>query len=246
MPPVLVRLLGGVLLLGGLLLDPQLALAAEWVLPLSGAPVVTRPFEPPPTPYGRGHRGVDLAGAPDEPVRAAGAGTIGYAAPLAGRGVVTVLHDGGLRTTYEPVTATIGVGETVRAGDPIGLLQAGHPGCPVPACLHWGLRQGEVYLDPMSLLRPGPIRLLPSAGSPGPPATTGEVPRGGPALVPRSVRDDEVADTGPTPELPAPAAAALAALAIGATFTVRVRSAGGGAVRGGAVLGEAAMRRQPP
>jgi hypothetical protein len=34
-------------------------------------------------------------------------------------------------------------------------------GCPVAACLHWGLRRGEVYLDPLSLLAPPEVRLLP-------------------------------------------------------------------------------------
>lgn len=143
--------------------EPAGAAAGAWVLPLDGDPVVTRPFDPPATPYGPGHRGVDLAGRPDQVVRAAGAGTIGFAAPLAGRGVITVLHDGGLRTTYEPVQATVVVGQAVDAGDPIGTLQAGHAGCPVSACLHWGLKRGEVYLDPMSLLGLGPLRLLPSA-----------------------------------------------------------------------------------
>lgn len=140
------------------------AAAADWVLPLAGEPQVTRAFDPPATPYGPGHRGVDLAGTSGEQVRAAGSGTIGYAAPLAGRGVVTVLHDDGLRTTYEPVTAAVDVGQAVGAGQPIGTLEAGHAGCPVAACLHWGLLRGEVYLDPMSLLQPGPIRLLPRAG----------------------------------------------------------------------------------
>lgn len=169
------------------LLAPTAALAAEWLLPLDGEPVVTRPFHPPATPYGPGHRGVDLAGSPGQSVRAAGDGTIGFAAPLAGRGVVTVLHSGGLRTTYEPVSAAVQVGQAVRAGHPIGALQAGHLGCPAAACLHWGLLRGEVYLDPMSLLSPGPIRLLPSAESPAMPRRAGDAAvtaAGGEAAVP--------------------------------------------------------------
>lgn len=145
---------------------PRSAAAAEWLLPLDGA-AVTRPFDPPGTPYGRGHRGVDLGGTPGMVVRAAGAGTVGYAGMLAGRGVVTVLHAGGLRTTYEPVEIGVRAGQPVAAGDPLGALAAGHAGCPVAACLHWGLLRGEVYLDPMLLLSRGPVRLLPPArGSP--------------------------------------------------------------------------------
>lgn len=165
------------------------AAAEQWVLPLAGEPQITRPFDPPATPYGPGHRGVDLAGSPGQVVGAAGQGTIGYAAPLAGRGVVTVLHDGGLRTTYEPVTASVVAGQAVVAGEPIGTLEVGHPECPVAACLHWGLRQGEVYLDPMSLLQVGPVRLLPRAQV---------VPPGsGPTATGPTVTGPTV--TGPTP-----------------------------------------------
>lgn len=181
------RILGCVTVVCCSLLAPTAATAEGWVVPLAGQPDVTRPFDPPSTPYGSGHRGVDLAGTPGQSVRAAGGGVIGYAAPLAGRGVVTVLHSGGLRTTYEPVTATVTVGESVQPGDPIGTLQAGHRGCPAAACLHWGLLQGEVYLDPMSLLSPGPLRLLP---------TGSQVPVG-PARNPVPAAETAVGDLSP-------------------------------------------------
>jgi murein DD-endopeptidase MepM/ murein hydrolase activator NlpD len=82
-----------------------------------------------------------------------------WAGVLAGRGVVVVDH-GDLRTTYEPVAADVPKGGFVFAGDRLGSLQRGHAGCPVAACLHWGLLRGEEYLDPMSLLRRD-VRLLP-------------------------------------------------------------------------------------
>lgn len=141
-----------------------IATAAEWVAPLSGPLVVTRAFDPPATAYGPGHRGVDLAGQAGEPVRSAGAGTVVYAGPLAGRGVVSVQHADDLRTTYEPVSASVSAGMAVAMGQVVGSLQAGHDGCPVAACLHWGLRRGEVYLDPLTLLTAGPVRLLPRYG----------------------------------------------------------------------------------
>ena len=99
-------------------------------------------------------------------MRAAGAGTVVYAGVFAGRGVVSVAHSGGLRTTYEPVTATVAAGDTVPAGGPLGTLEPGHPGCPETACLHWGLRRGDVYLDPLALLGLGRVRLLPLSSSP--------------------------------------------------------------------------------
>jgi murein DD-endopeptidase MepM/ murein hydrolase activator NlpD len=84
-----------------------------------------------------------------------------FAGPVAGRGVVSIEHPGGLRTTYQPVAALVTAGDAVGAGDPIGVLDPGHAGCPVEACLHWGLRRGELYLDPLTLLGLGQVRLLP-------------------------------------------------------------------------------------
>ena len=135
---------------------------ARWSAPLSEL-VVVRPFEAPSHAYGPGHRGVDLGGAGGSPVLAAGDGVVVFAGMVAGRPVVSIDHANGLRTTYEPVNPSVGAGQTVARGSPIGTLAAGHQGCAAEACLHWGLRRGEIYLDPLALLRPPSIRLLPVA-----------------------------------------------------------------------------------
>ncbi|SCG47435.1 Peptidase family M23 [Micromonospora siamensis] len=120
-----------------------------------------RRFAPPPRPWLPGHRGVDLAGGPGVVVRAPGPGVVLFAGRVAGRPVVTVGHTDGLRTTYEPVRPAVHVGEVLAAGATLGALLPGHSGCPVPACLHWGLLRGTEYLDPLALLAAGPVRLLP-------------------------------------------------------------------------------------
>jgi murein DD-endopeptidase MepM/ murein hydrolase activator NlpD len=140
------------------------AAVAGWSWPLPGAPTVTRPFQPPPSPYGPGHRGVDLAGAPGNPVLAAGDGVVAFAGMVAGRPLVSIDSPTGLRTTYEPVAPSVAAGQPVARGSPIGTLLPGHAGCPASACLHWGLRRGESYLDPLDLLRPPQVRLLPWTG----------------------------------------------------------------------------------
>lgn len=142
--------------------SPQ-AFAARglWTAPLPGPIHVTRAFDPPATAYGAGHRGVDLAGRVGEQVVAAGAGVVLFAGRIAGRPVISVLHPNGLRTTYEPVEPSVAAGQEVARGSPLGTLVAGHAGCPVDACLHWGLLSGAVYLDPLSFLRPVRVRLLP-------------------------------------------------------------------------------------
>jgi murein DD-endopeptidase MepM/ murein hydrolase activator NlpD len=135
-----------------------------WGWPLAGEPTVTRRFANPPQPWRPGHRGVDLAGTVGADVRAAAAGVVAFSGVIAGRGVVSVDHAGGLRTTYEPVTALVKAGDPVRLGETIATLDAGHAGCPGPACLHWGLRRDDVYLDPLLVVRPPRLRLKPLTG----------------------------------------------------------------------------------
>jgi murein DD-endopeptidase MepM/ murein hydrolase activator NlpD len=139
--------------------------------PLAGAPSVDRGFDPPQTAYGAGHRGVDLHAAVGQPVLAAGPGEVTYAGVLAGRGVVTVTHDGGLRTTYEPVSPAVQVGQHVARGSVLGRVGTGHASCRAGvACLHWGLLRGDAYLDPLSLVVGSPVRLLPLGPASPPPA----------------------------------------------------------------------------
>ncbi len=137
--------------------------APRFAWPLPPPRTIARPFEPPSSPYGPGHRGVDLRGVVGEPVRAAGAGVVAFAGVVAGRAVVSVDH-GALRTTYEPVTPSVVLGARVARGDPIGALAGGHAGCG-GACLHWGLRRGAEYLDPVLLVRAPRVRLLPAQTS---------------------------------------------------------------------------------
>jgi hypothetical protein len=186
---------------------------------------VVRGFDPPDTPYGSGHRGVDLAAPAGTAVLAAGPGVVVYADLLAGRGVVSIQHAGGLRTTYEPVAPTVAAGEPVEAGAVIGHLVAGHPGCARSACLHWGLRRGESYLDPLLLINRGPVRLLPRSAAAA--ATSGSIGTIGPATTGGPLGDAGRQPAGEAGRPPAARAGPAAA----ATLTV--------------TLGWLALRRRP-
>lgn len=117
---------------------------------------VVRGFDPPAQDWLPGHRGVDLAAPVGSSVHAAAAGRVSVAQVIAGRGVVTIVH-GELRTTYEPVRASVRVGDQVAAGEVIGTVEAGH--CPA-GCLHFGLKRGDEYLDPLG---GSDVRLLPES-----------------------------------------------------------------------------------
>ncbi|WP_407318309.1 M23 family metallopeptidase [Isoptericola halotolerans] len=138
---------------------------ASWHAPVGGA--VVRAFDPPAQPWLPGHRGVDLTAPPGTPVTAPAAGTVTFAGPVGGKPVVVVSH-GSLRSTLEPVEAWRTVGDRVARGDVVGVTTddtVTHH-CVATACLHWGVRRGEAYLDPLVLLgRAVPVVLLPqSAG----------------------------------------------------------------------------------
>ncbi|HEV8682016.1 MAG TPA: M23 family metallopeptidase [Actinomycetota bacterium] len=126
-----------------------------YVWPVHG-PVIL-PFEPPDTPYGPGHRGIDIAVPIGTPVRAAGPGRVAFAGWVAGSLFVSIDHPDGVRTTYSWLSAaSVTARDQVRAGQTIGATGSGHPGR-MPPHLHFGARVGEVYVDPLLLLGRGSL-----------------------------------------------------------------------------------------
>ncbi|MEO5664126.1 MAG: M23 family metallopeptidase [Nocardioides sp.] len=152
-------------LLLGLAASPAAATVAAdtdpvGVWPLRPTPEVVHGFDPPDDPWGSGHRGVDLAGTVGQSVHSALAGTVAFVGKIAGKPVVTISH-GDTRTTYEPVSSALEPGTTVAAGARIGTLELPFSHCFPTACLHWGWLLGDSYLDPLSLVGSGRVRLLP-------------------------------------------------------------------------------------
>ncbi|RAV32386.1 hypothetical protein DLJ54_03660 [Corynebacterium heidelbergense] len=89
-----------------------------------------------------------------------------FAGVVAGTPVVSVVHPGGVKTTYEPVVASVVAGSPVRRGQVLGTL-ADPATLPEharkPQGLSWGARlldAEERYVDPMSLLGGIQVRLL--------------------------------------------------------------------------------------
>jgi murein DD-endopeptidase MepM/ murein hydrolase activator NlpD len=145
---------------------------ALW-MPVAGA--VVRGFDVRAGPYGPGHRGIDIAAAAGELVRAPATGRVVFAGPVAGTNWVSLLVAPGVLVTLgplldPPVTANA---EQVRRRAPVGRAAPGHPPPPVGpspglggsrtgVTLHLSVRVDGVYVDPMAYLvdRPRP-RLAP-------------------------------------------------------------------------------------
>ena len=134
-----------------------------WVWPLTPRPTVVHPFRAPAGPYASGHRGVDLSAPAEAAVRSPAVGVVSFAGVVADRGVIVVDHGGGVRSTFEPVVGWLPVGTRVNAGDRVAGLAATSWHCGSP-CLHWGVRVGAEYVDPLRYIGPLRVVLLPLGG----------------------------------------------------------------------------------
>ncbi|MGJ9424823.1 M23 family metallopeptidase [Nesterenkonia halotolerans] len=136
-----------------------------WRSPVPAAEL--RPFAAPPSPWGAGHRGVDMgplsAGAT---IRAPADGQVSFTGVVVDRPVLSIDHRSGYLSSFEPVEGSLEVGDAVSAGDPVGTLAPGNGHCTAP-CLHWGVRLHGKYINPLLLtgdLEPSvllPVQRLP-------------------------------------------------------------------------------------
>jgi murein DD-endopeptidase MepM/ murein hydrolase activator NlpD len=131
-----------------------------WGWPLAGVPEVARGFDPPARRWLPGHRGIDLEGVAGESVLSVDAGVVTYSGQIAGVGIVSVTHESGLRSTYQPLSDRVARGSRVGRGDRLGTLDLGGH-CVLTDCLHLGAVRGRDYVDPTPLLLGVRLRLLP-------------------------------------------------------------------------------------
>lgn len=135
--------------------------AGSWAWPVAAPHPVVRPFVAPATPYAAGHRGIDI-GAPGTEVLAPADGVVSFAGVVVDRPVLSIRHAGGVVSSYEPVEASVAVGDAVTRGQLIGTLLPGH--C-AGLCLHFGVRVGGAYVSPLAFLGGIPRSvLLPTRG----------------------------------------------------------------------------------
>lgn len=136
--------------LGGSVPSPGAREEAPWVWP-TGSRVVERGWEAPADDYAAGHRGIDVAASIGTPAVAVASGRVSFAGAVAGRGVVSIDHGGGLVSTLDSVDPSVSTGDEVDQGSTVGTVSIGH--CPASApCLHLGARVDGRYVDPLPYL----------------------------------------------------------------------------------------------
>jgi murein DD-endopeptidase MepM/ murein hydrolase activator NlpD len=139
---------------------------AEWKWPLAPKPKILRAFDPPDQPWMSGHRGVDLRAAFDgAAVTAPESGTVSFAGVVVDRPVITIDHGNGLRSSFEPVESSLAAGAPVSKGDIVGTVMTGH--CGQVPCVHWGVRRGGDYVNPLSFVADLRPSILLPLGVPG-------------------------------------------------------------------------------
>lgn len=142
-----------------------LTILSQWLAPIPGAEV-SEGFRPPAHTWSAGHRGVDYATTAGTQVRSIGPGVVVFVGKIAGKPVISIEHSTlGLKSTYEPVVASVREGEQVVAGDSIGVI-SGVGGHCAGACLHLGLKAPGVghYRNPLELFEHDFAVLKPLSG----------------------------------------------------------------------------------
>ena len=128
-----------------------------WRPPVTAS--VADPFREPACRWCPGNRGIEYGTRRGDAVRAVAAGHVTFSGTVAGLGYVVIQHGHGLRATYGNLDdRAFEVGDVVAAGALIGHTAG---------AFHFGLRDGERYVDPAPFIGRvvGVVRLVPLDGS---------------------------------------------------------------------------------
>ncbi|MEN9993070.1 MAG: hypothetical protein RLY83_640 [Actinomycetota bacterium] len=147
---------------------PNPASALEvWRVPLD-KPILVNEFRQPNADWSAGHRGVDYLVTDGESVFASHSGVVSFSGLVVNRSVLSIRHENGLTSSFEPVCGQIPTATKVSTGELIGqvcnsLSYQSH--CGLRLCLHFSLRSPNGYLSPLVKLGGlSPSRLKPWDG----------------------------------------------------------------------------------
>jgi len=106
-------------------------------------------------PYGAGgHAGIDIALARGSEVRASAPGMVGFAGGTPLGACVSVIHQGGFKTTYVSLGAvSVRRGQEVEAGQMVGMSDGSKDRSSSSPHLHFGMFLNGTAMDPLPLLQ---------------------------------------------------------------------------------------------
>ena len=165
-----------------------------WRLPIPFAKV-TSPFNPkrfhPVLKRIQPHNGIDFAGSTGTPVYSVAPGKITFAADSGACGnMIHITHDNGLISAYchlSRFAQGVSVGDVVQGHELVGYV--GRTGRVTGPHLHFAVKKGSAFIDPMSL-KIGGFRVIPTATRP--------------QFVARKAELDAKLDAAPKPTAPPP------------------------------------------
>jgi murein DD-endopeptidase MepM/ murein hydrolase activator NlpD len=139
--------------------------AGTWNPPLEAPIRLINQYRQPNSDYSAGHRGVDYLVKTGQPVLAPADGIVWFSGRVAQRPLISLRHNNGYLSEFEPVCSDLAKGEPVFAGQQIGYIcQADNnylPHCANSDCLHFSLRIEGAYLSPLVFIGGiNPSRLL--------------------------------------------------------------------------------------
>jgi murein DD-endopeptidase MepM/ murein hydrolase activator NlpD len=154
-----------ILLQASAVADPELPVGS-WNPPLETPIRLINQYRQPNSDYSAGHRGVDYLVTPGQPVLAPADGRVWFVGKVAQRSVLSIEHEGGFLTEFEPVCTDLVKGEPVFAGQEIAKVcetsSDYRQHCSSALCLHFSLRSAGKYLSPLVFIGGlNPSRLLP-------------------------------------------------------------------------------------
>ncbi len=132
--------------------SPSLGDQPAWISPVVGSELVNS-YRSPEKAYGEGHRGVDYQVALGQGIFAPADATVSFVGKVVNRQVLSLSHQGGLVSSYEPVCSSLIVGQEVSAGDLVAEVceadQDYLQHCEETFCLHFSTRRNGEYLSPL-------------------------------------------------------------------------------------------------
>jgi murein DD-endopeptidase MepM/ murein hydrolase activator NlpD len=131
---------------------PSLGSEKQLVSPVVGSRLINE-YRQSETEYSAGHRGVDYEVVLGQAVFAPAAGKVHFIGKVVNRQLISLSHEEGLLSAFEPVCSQLELGAEVAKGELIGEVceadETYQQHCEQLFCLHFSIRKNGKYLSPL-------------------------------------------------------------------------------------------------